>query len=54
MKNQFYDLQPNLILSTAEKHGFLPKIEFSKLSLKTKVQLSPNTTALVAGAKKQS
>lgn len=32
MKNQFYDLQPNLILSTAEKHGFLPTGELIQLN----------------------
>lgn len=32
MKNQFYDLQPNLILSTAEKHGFHPTGELIQLN----------------------
>lgn len=32
MKNQFYDLQPNLILSTAEKHGFAPTGELIQLN----------------------
>lgn len=32
MKNQFYDLQPNLILATAEKHGYLPTGELIQLN----------------------
>lgn len=32
MKNQFYDLQPNLILSTAEQHGFHPTGELIQLN----------------------
>lgn len=32
MKNKFYDLQPNLILSTAEKHGFNPTGELIQLN----------------------
>jgi Ser/Thr protein kinase RdoA (MazF antagonist) len=32
MKNQFYELQPNLILSTAEKQGFVPTGELIQLN----------------------
>lgn len=32
MNKQFYDLQPNLILSTAEKHGFIPTGELIQLN----------------------